>query len=159
MPRPSTRQPAVNVAALVGHTVLRNNQMDRLDRAASSEEIAAMRLQLEEALLNGALGLSSGLASGSAFAAPVEEGMALAGALYPTHMRTEFDAILDAMEEAYRVGRHARVPVVISHLKCAGPSNWGGQRRGARLARPGAPHPAGRLRLLPRTAAARRRSI
>lgn len=40
-------------------------------------------------------------------------------------MRTEFDAILDAMEEACRVGRHARVPVVISHLKCAGPANWG----------------------------------
>ncbi|MBU9643410.1 N-acyl-D-amino-acid deacylase family protein [Burkholderia gladioli] len=124
-------QPAVNVAALVGHTALRNNQMDRLDRAASGEEIAAMRAQLEEALDNGALGLSSGLAYGSAFAAPVEEVMALAeplakaGALYTTHMRTEFDAILEAMEEAYRVGRHARVPVVISHLKCAGPSNWG----------------------------------
>ncbi|WP_070107958.1 N-acyl-D-amino-acid deacylase family protein [Burkholderia plantarii] len=124
-------QPAVNVAALVGHTALRNNQMDRLDRAASADEIAAMRAQLEEALAHGALGLSSGLAYGSAFAAPVEEVMALAeplaraGALYTTHMRTEFDAILDAMEEAYRVGRHARVPVVISHLKCAGPSNWG----------------------------------
>ncbi|MCQ0032129.1 D-aminoacylase [Burkholderia glumae] len=124
-------RPAVNVAALVGHTALRNNQMDRLDRAASADEIAAMRAQLEEALAHGALGLSSGLAYGSAFAAPVEEVMALAeplaraGALYTTHMRTEFDAILDAMEEACRVGRHARVPVVISHLKCAGPANWG----------------------------------
>lgn len=46
--------------------------MDRLDRAASGEAIAAMRAQLEEALDNGALGLSSGLAYGSAFAAPVE---------------------------------------------------------------------------------------
>ncbi|WP_017923906.1 N-acyl-D-amino-acid deacylase family protein, partial [Burkholderia glumae] len=124
-------RPAVNVAALVGHTALRNNQMDRLDRAASADEIAAMRAQLEEALAHGALGLSSGLAYGSAFAAPVDEVMALAeplaraGALYTTHMRTEFDAILDAMEEACRVGRHARVPVVISHLKCAGPANWG----------------------------------
>ncbi|ACR30153.1 N-acyl-D-amino-acid deacylase family protein [Burkholderia glumae] len=124
-------RPAVNVAALVGHTALRNNQMDRLERAASADEIAAMRAQLEEALAHGALGLSSGLAYGSAFAAPVEEVMALAeplaraGALYTTHMRTEFDAILDAMEEACRVGRHARVPVVISHLKCAGPANWG----------------------------------
>ncbi|MET5012450.1 D-aminoacylase, partial [Burkholderia pseudomallei] len=45
--------------------------------------------------------------------------------VYSTHMRTEFDAILEAMDEGYRVGRHARVPVVISHLKCAGPSNWG----------------------------------
>ncbi|KND60517.1 D-aminoacylase [Candidatus Burkholderia verschuerenii] len=124
-------QPAVNVGALIGHTALRNNQMDRLDRAASGDEVAGMRVQLEEALDNGALGLSSGLAYGSVFNAPPEEVQALAeplakaGALYTTHMRTEFDAILDAMDEAYRVGRHARVPVVISHLKCAGPSNWG----------------------------------
>jgi N-acyl-D-aspartate/D-glutamate deacylase len=124
-------RPAVNVAALIGHTALRNNQMDRLDRAASPSEIEGMRAQLEESLANGALGLSSGLAYGSAFAAPTEEVMALAeplaaaGALYTTHMRTEFDAILDAMDEAYRIGRRARVPVVISHLKCAGPSNWG----------------------------------
>ena len=124
-------RPAVNVGALIGHTALRNNHMDRLDRAASADEVAGMRAQLEEALDNGALGLSSGLAYGSAFSAPPEEVQALAeplakaGALYTTHMRTEFDAILDAMDEAYRVGRHARVPVVISHLKCAGPSNWG----------------------------------
>ena len=124
-------RPAVNVAALVGHTALRNNQMDRLDRAATQGEIAAMRAQLADALEHGALGLSSGLAYGSAFSAPTEEVMALAEplaaarAVYTTHMRTEFDAILDAMDEAYRVGRHARVPVVISHLKCAGPSNWG----------------------------------
>jgi N-acyl-D-amino-acid deacylase len=124
-------RPSVNVGALIGHTALRNNHMDRLDRAASDDEVAGMRAQLEEALDNGALGLSSGLAYGSAFNAPPEEVQALAeplakaGALYTTHMRTEFDAILDAMDEAYRVGRHARVPVVISHLKCAGPSNWG----------------------------------
>src|ERR1700687_853556 len=68
-------RPAVNVAALIGHTALRNNQMDRLDRAASPSEIEGMRAQLEEALANGALGLSSGLAYGSAFAAPTEEVM------------------------------------------------------------------------------------
>ncbi|CEJ96271.1 D-aminoacylase (EC 3.5.1.81) [Caballeronia glathei] len=124
-------RPAVNVGALIGHTALRNNHMDRLDRAATPSEVEGMRAQLEEALDNGALGLSSGLAYGSAFNAPPEEVKALAeplskaGALYTTHMRTEFDAILDAMDEAYQVGRHARVPVVISHLKCAGPSNWG----------------------------------
>src|SRR5471032_2703945 len=124
-------RPAVNVGALIGHTALRNNHMDRLDRGASAQEIDGMRAQLEEALAHGALGLSSGLAYGSAFSAPPEEVMALAeplanaGALYTTHMRTEFDAILDAMDEAYQVGKHARIPVVISHLKCAGPSNWG----------------------------------
>ncbi len=52
------------------------------------------------------------------------EPLAKAGALYTTHMRAEFDAILDAINEPYGVGRHAHAPVVISHLKCAGPSNW-----------------------------------
>ncbi|CAN7507068.1 D-aminoacylase [Trinickia sp. LjRoot230] len=124
-------QPAVNVAALVGHTALRNNHMDRLDRAATPAELDAMRAQLEEALTHGALGLSSGLAYASAYAAPTEEVMALAeplaaaGALYTTHMRSEFDAILEAFDEACRIGRHAHVPVVVSHLKCAGVNNWG----------------------------------
>ncbi|WP_116139292.1 N-acyl-D-amino-acid deacylase family protein [Trinickia diaoshuihuensis] len=124
-------RPAVNVAALVGHTALRSNHMDRLDRAATPAEIDAMRAQLAEALEHGALGLSSGLAYASAFCAPTEEVMALAeplaqaGALYTTHIRSEFDAILDALDEACRIGRHARVPVVVSHLKCAGPRNWG----------------------------------
>ncbi|WP_296651980.1 amidohydrolase family protein [Paraburkholderia sp.] len=124
-------RPAVNVGALIGHTALRNNHMDDLMRAALPAEIAAMRTQLEDALAHGALGLSTGLAYGSAYEASTEEvatlaePLAAAGALYTTHMRTEFDAILDAMDEAYHIGRHARVPVVISHLKCAGPSNWG----------------------------------
>jgi len=126
-----TAQPATNVAALVGHTALRSNHLDRLDRAATSTEIGAMREQLREALMNGALGLSTGLAYANAFAATTEEVMALAeplaeaGALYTTHLRSEFAAILDAMDEAFRIGRQARVPVVISHLKCAGPANWG----------------------------------
>ena len=51
--------------------------------------------------------------------------LAAAGALYVTHMRTETDAILDAMGEAFEIGRHGRVPVMISHLKCAGIANWG----------------------------------
>ncbi len=124
-------QPAVNVAALVGHTALRNNHLDRLDRAATETEVAAMREQLREALAHGALGLSTGLAYANAYASTTEEVMGLAeplaeaGAIYTTHLRTEFDAILDAMDEAYRVGKHARVPLVISHLKCAGAENWG----------------------------------
>jgi N-acyl-D-aspartate/D-glutamate deacylase len=124
-------QPAVNVAALAGHTALRNNHMDRLDRAATAAEIQAMRAQLVEALDHGALGLSSGLAYGSARSAPAEEILSLAeplaaaGAIYATHMRTEAEQILSAMSEAFATGRHCNVPVVISHLKCAGIANWG----------------------------------
>ena len=123
--------PAVNVGALVGHTSLRNNHMDRLDRAASGAEIAGMRAQLQEALDGGALGLSSGLAYASARDASTDEVMALAqplyaaGGVYVTHMRTEAEAILDAMGEAFEIGRKTSVPVIISHLKCAGIANWG----------------------------------
>ena len=126
-----TAHPAVNVAALAGHTALRNNHMDRLDRAATAAEIKAMRAQLIEALDHGALGLSSGLAYGSARSAPPEEILSLAeplaaaGAIYATHMRTEAEGILAAMSEAFATGRRCQVPVVISHLKCAGVANWG----------------------------------
>ena len=123
-------RPAVNVAALVGHTALRNNHMHRLDREATSAEIHEMRGQLREALDNGALGLSTGLAYLSANAATLDEVLALAqplaaaGAIYTTHLRSETEAILAAMNEAFAVGRESRVPVIISHLKCAGVDNW-----------------------------------
>jgi N-acyl-D-aspartate/D-glutamate deacylase len=124
-------RPAVNVGALVGHTALRNNHMDRLDRSATQAEIEAMRAQLQEALDAGALGLSTGLAYLSANAASTEEVLGLAkplasaGAVYTTHMRTEADEILDAMHEAFEIGEMSHVPVIISHLKCAGVANWG----------------------------------
>jgi amidohydrolase/N-acyl-D-amino-acid deacylase len=124
-------RPAVNVAALVGHTALRSNHLDRLDRAATTAEIDAMRAQLAEALAHGALGLSTGLAYGTAAAAPTEEVVALgeplaaAGGLYCTHLRTEFAGIRDALDEAFAIGRRTRVPVVVSHLKCAGVANYG----------------------------------
>jgi N-acyl-D-amino-acid deacylase len=123
-------QPAVNVAALVGHTALRNNHMDRLDRTATANEIAAMRLQLREALDHGALGLSTGLAYRAANSASTDEVKALAeplfkaGGIYATHLRTESAGVLEAMDEAFRIGRHSRAAVIISHLKCAGVDNW-----------------------------------
>lgn len=124
-------RPAVNVGALIGHTALRNNHLDRLDRTATEAEIKAMREQLQETLDGGALGLSSGLAYPSAFAASTEEVLTLAqplasaGAVYTTHMRTETEGILDAMREAFEIGRLSHVPVIVSHLKCAGIANWG----------------------------------
>jgi N-acyl-D-amino-acid deacylase len=125
-------RPAVNVAAFVGHTALRNNHMDRLDRTATADEVEDMRAQLRESLDHGALGLSTGLAYLSAYSASTEEVMALAeplsraGALYATHLRSEGGTVLEAMDEAFQIARHAKVPVIISHLKCAGIDNWGG---------------------------------
>jgi N-acyl-D-aspartate/D-glutamate deacylase len=124
-------QPSVNVGALIGHTALRNNHMDRLDRTATDRELSSMRVQLEDALAAGALGLSSGLAYLSANWATTEEVRALAqplaaaGAVYTTHLRTESDGILEAMSEAFEIGRASYAPVIVSHLKCAGITNWG----------------------------------
>ena len=126
--------PSVNVAALVGHTALRNNHMDRLDRPATPNEIKAMKAQLVEALDHGALGLSTGLAYLSAYSASTDEVMALAdilssvGGIYATHLRSESDALLSAIDEALQIAQHAKVPLVISHLKCAGVDNWGRSR-------------------------------
>lgn len=124
-------RPAVNVAALVGHTALRANHMDRFDRPATHRELDAMRQDLEAALAQGALGLSTGLAYRNALQAPTSEVDFLAatlrdvGAIYVSHIRSEDDQIIEAIDEAIDIGRDARVPVIISHLKCAGRANWG----------------------------------
>lgn len=125
--------PAVNVAALIGHTSLRQNQMQQLDRAASGAELTLMRAQLRESLTEGALGLSTGLAYASAFAAPAEEVLALATELpaqrlYASHLRDEFDQIVPALDEALAVTRQQSAPLRVSHLKCAGIDNWGRSR-------------------------------
>ncbi|KRG64781.1 D-aminoacylase [Stenotrophomonas humi] len=126
-------RPAVNVAALVGHTALRQNHMDRLDRTATADEIIAMRTQLRHSLAQGALGLSSGLAYASAYSAAASEVSELAlelpqGGLYATHLRDEFAGILEAMEEAFDAARAPQASVRVSHLKCAGIDNWGRSR-------------------------------
>ncbi|MBU3021348.1 amidohydrolase family protein [Aestuariibacter sp. A3R04] len=125
---------AVNVVALVGHTTLRAQVMADLNRPATPEEITAMTKLLRLALQQGAKGLSSGLAYKNANRAPTSEVLALSeelaefDAIYTTHLRTEFDGILDALDEAFFIGKKANSPVVISHLKCAGKNNWGRAR-------------------------------
>lgn len=124
-------KPAVNVAALVGHTALRAQVLNDLSIAANDKEIQQMRTMLSLALAQGAIGLSTGLAYKNAKAAPSEEVEVLAselkqyGAIYTTHLRTEFDGIIDALDEAFNVAKTSQSPVVISHLKCAGKQNWG----------------------------------
>ncbi|WP_428819089.1 N-acyl-D-amino-acid deacylase family protein [Microbulbifer sp. MCCC 1A16149] len=124
-------RPNVNVAALVGHTSLRNNHMNDLQRTATDAELAAMRAQLRAALQQGAIGLSSGLAYGSAKCADTAEvlemvaELAQQGGVYTTHLRTEFDRILEALDEALMTAGEQRVPLIVSHLKCAGRGNWG----------------------------------
>jgi N-acyl-D-amino-acid deacylase len=129
-----TAPPAPNAVCLTGHTTLRAGVMDRLDRPARPDEIGAMAELLEEALDAGAVGLSSGLYYEAARAAPTAEVIELAqvvhrfGGLYTTHLRDEGDRVLEAMEEAFTIGRQAHVPVVLSHHKVAGRANHGRSR-------------------------------
>ena len=126
--------PALNAACLCGHTTLRAGAMDALDRAATADEIAAMRGRLAEALEAGSIGLSTGLGYPTAEPAPTSEVKALAellkpaGALHTTHMRDESEHVMEALDEAFDIGRSAGVPVIISHHKTAGHANFGRSR-------------------------------
>ena len=126
---------ATNCALLVGHTSLRLQTMDDVERPASSAEIARMRALADEALAAGAVGVSTGLYYEPAIAAPTEEvievcrPLAAHGGLYCTHMRDEGDHVLDSLEETFRIGRELGVPVVISHHKVVGTPNHGRSRQ------------------------------
>jgi N-acyl-D-amino-acid deacylase len=125
---------AVNAVCLVGHTTLRAGAMERLDRPATADEIRAMAGRLEAALEAGAAGLSSGVYYDTARAAPTSELVELAhvvgryGGLYAAHVRDEGDGVLEAMAEAFTVGRVAGIPVVLSHHKVMGRPNYGRSR-------------------------------
>ena len=123
--------PSINVATLIGHSSLRVHAMHDLERPANDQEIAAMCQALERAMQQGALGLSSGLFYATAQAADLKEMQALVrvvgryGGIYATHLRSEMDAIIDAMHEAASTARTGPATWVLSHHKCAGPANWG----------------------------------
>src|SRR5437868_7404576 len=86
---------------------------------------------LREGLAAGAIGMSSGVFYDTGAAADIDELAMLAavvgeaGGVYTTHIRDEFDKVLDSLDEAFATARRGAVPVVISHHKCAGPANWG----------------------------------
>ena len=127
-------RPALNVAALVGHTTLRFATMRDLTRAASGDERAQMAALLDACMAQGAHGLSSGLFYEEAYPAPADEVTDLArivarhGGVYATHLRSEMAQIIEALHEAGDTAFDAGVPLVISHHKCAGPANWGRTR-------------------------------
>ncbi len=122
--------PSVNAACMVGHGTIRRTVVGHDDRPATTEELARMRLLVRGALLQGAVGLSSGLEyTPGSFASTgelVELARELEGCGYPyaSHIRNEDDELLGAVEEALHVGRVAGVPVQISHLKAQGERNW-----------------------------------
>jgi N-acyl-D-amino-acid deacylase len=122
---------ATNCALLVGHSMLRVQTMDDVNRPASTSEIGKMQRMVDEAMAAGAIGVSTGLYYEPAHAAPCEEVIEICrplssrNGIYCTHMRDEGEHILDSLEESFRVGRELGIPVVISHHKVAGKANHG----------------------------------
>ena len=123
--------PAVNVVQFVGHNTLRASSVGYAGRAATPDELARMRRLLEESLDAGAWGLTTGLIYQPGKYSTPDEVESLAsvaasrGGLYATHMRSEGDAILEAIDEVVALARRTGIRAEISHLKTSGRRNWG----------------------------------
>ena len=123
-------RPALNSRMFVGHRAVRNAVMGVAPRPATDDEIARMVRIMDEAMDQGAAGLSTGLVYAPAMFADLRELTALAasaarrGGLYATHMRSEGKNILAAVDEAFAIARASGARLQISHLKTAGAANW-----------------------------------
>ncbi len=121
---------STNVASLVGATTVRIHELGYADRAPTGQELARMQDLVREAMAQGALGVGSSLIYAPAFYASTDELVALAqaagesGGLYISHLRSEGDRLLEAVDELIAIARRAGVPAEIYHLKQAGRSNW-----------------------------------
>jgi len=121
----------INLASYVGATQVRRVVIGEEDRAPTPQELERMRELVRQAMREGAVGLSTALQYAPAPYAKTEELIALAseaaklGGTYASHIRDEGDAIDSALDEAFRIGREAKIPVEIWHLKAAGKANWG----------------------------------
>jgi dihydroorotase/N-acyl-D-amino-acid deacylase len=121
----------INLASYVGATQVRRVVLGDADVQPTSEQLEKMKALVRDAMNDGAVGVSTSLQYAPAPYARTEEIIALAaeaskfGGIYATHMRDEGDAVLEAIDEAARIGREAHIPVEIWHLKVAGKNNWG----------------------------------
>ena len=121
----------INLASYVGATQVRRVVLGDGNRAPTAAELERMKALVRDAMRDGAVGLSTSLQYAPAPYATTEELIALAGeaakfgGIYASHIRNEGDSILPALDEAFRIGREAGIPVEIWHLKAAGKANWG----------------------------------
>ena len=121
----------INLASYVGATQVRRMVLGDDNVQPSPEQLESMKDLVREAMKDGAVGVSTALEYAPAPYAETEELIALAaeggkfGGIYSTHMRNESDSVLEAIDEALRIGREAHVPVEIWHIKVAGKNNWG----------------------------------
>jgi N-acyl-D-amino-acid deacylase len=121
---------STNVASYIGATTLREHVIGLEDRQPTPEELEQMRALVRQEMEAGALGIGSSLIYAPAFYATTEELIALSKEAakyrgkYISHMRSEGNRLLEAVDELIRIARDANIPAEIYHLKAAGQANW-----------------------------------
>jgi N-acyl-D-amino-acid deacylase len=121
---------APNVASFVGSATVREHELGADDRPPEADELARMQTLVSQAMQEGAVGLAAALVYAPAFYAATDELVALAraagehGGMYITHLRSEGNGLLEALEELMTITRDAGVRAEIYHLKASGRSNW-----------------------------------
>ncbi|MCU1284637.1 MAG: N-acyl-D-amino-acid deacylase [Acidobacteriales bacterium] len=124
----------INLGTYVGATQLRRFVIGDDDRPPTAEELKTMQGMAEDAMQEGAMGVSTSLIYAPAFYAKTDELIALAkiasqyGGIYASHIRNEGDHEAEALDEAFRIAREANIAVEIFHLKSSGRDNWGKMR-------------------------------
>ncbi len=119
-----------NVASFIGQTSIRNYVMGYDNRKPTEEELSQMKLLVKQGMEEGAMGLGTSLIYPPAAYASTEELIALSkvasryGGMYISHMRSEGDFILDALNETMRIAKEANIPIEIYHLKINIARNW-----------------------------------
>ena len=125
----------LNIGTYVGSAQVREAVIGDDDRAPTAAELTQMQALVEQAMKDGALGISSALIYPPNIYAKTDELIALAkvaskyGGLYATHMRSEGASEMEALAEAIRIGREANLPVEVFHLKVSGKARWGNMKK------------------------------
>src|SRR5215468_3077845 len=120
----------INLASYVGATQVRRMVLGDADVQPTHAQLEQMKSLVRDAMEDGAVGVSTSLEYAPAPYAKTEEIIALAteaskfGGVYATHMRSEGDAIDASLDETFRIGKEAHIPVESWHLKVAGKTNW-----------------------------------
>ncbi|MEO8809079.1 MAG: D-aminoacylase, partial [Rhodanobacter sp.] len=121
----------INMGTYVGATTVREMVLGYANRTPTADQLKRMQGLVADAMRQGAMGLSTALQYAPAPYASTDELIALAktasryGGIYATHMRSEGNAETAALDETFRIGREANIPVEIFHLKTSGKPNWG----------------------------------
>jgi N-acyl-D-amino-acid deacylase len=119
-----------NVASFIGATTVRIHELGYADRAPTPAELDRMRNLVRRAMEDGALGVASSLIYAPAFYAKTDELIALSKVaaeykgIYISHLRSEANSFLEALDELLTIAREAKIPAQIYHLKAAGRDNW-----------------------------------